>query len=84
MRACFWKRRWKVLFHESDGDIQVTCGAEGHDWSQGKVVALSEALEWLPHARELPNVEPGFSAEWTDGFWVIERIIESDDDRQDF
>ena len=71
----------KCFFHDEDGDLQVTCGAEEHDWSQGKVVALSEALEWLPSVRDLPTVEPGFAAEWNDNVWVVERVIQPDNDR---
>ena len=74
----------KCFFHDYDGDLQVTCGADSHDWSQGRVVALSEALEWLPFAAELPIVDPGFMAERRDDFWVVEAVAEPLDGQQDY
>ncbi len=72
------------FFHDEDGDLQVTCGADEHDWSQGRAVALSEALKWLPHAAELPTVNPGFAAERRDGVWIVEAVTEPSDNQQDY
>ncbi|WP_375382846.1 hypothetical protein [uncultured Sphingomonas sp.] len=74
----------KLFGHDSDGDLQVTCGAAGHDWSRGKVVALNEALNWLPFAAELPTVAPGYAAERHSGVWVIEALVEPADHQQDY
>ena len=73
----------RCFLHDEDGDLQVTCGAGNHDWSQGRVVALLEALKWLPFAAELPTVAPGFVAERRNSFWVVEAVNDPLDDHQD-
>ena len=72
----------RCFFHEDDGDLQLTCGAESHDWTQGRVIALSEALQMLPEGKDLPVVGPGFCAEWNDDSWIVGQVCEPTDDQQ--
>ena len=61
-----------IVAHDTDGWLQALCGEEDHDADQSRIVALSEIIDRLPKASELPVLNPGECAERTaDGSWQV-------------
>jgi hypothetical protein len=51
------------FFHESDGFLQFSCGAENHKESDWKMVGLKHIVDMHPYIYSLPTVSFGELAE---------------------
>ena len=59
--------------HDSEGDVQFLCGADGHGADECVLVGLVHMLEQIRAIREIPVVHPGKLAtrDYPGGPWSI-------------
>jgi hypothetical protein len=64
-----------VFTHDSDGDLQFLCGADGHGPEECLHIGLSHMLEQMGEMLDMPTVDPGFQAqrEYAGGSWTLFR-----------
>jgi hypothetical protein len=48
-----------ALAHDVDGDLQIVCGAEGHETADWRAVGLVHVIDALGDLAKIPLLEPG-------------------------